>query len=438
MRYRIGSSKARKTYLIFSLLLLIEVFLPSMIAYAVSVSVFLYFVYCNKGKIVSPFRGMKYLYLIIILGTVIGFISMSLGKFETRDFIRDIYYFTNPLFVIINGAYFKKRLKEDSLFFNSIVAVAGVQALYYLLHAIVVFLGQGAGLSFINWRLIFKDSNPIAAAAVVILLIDSLHRFVTLKKSVRITVCVMCILEILISFSRTNLLLVIVTTLVVAIQRGVFKNARKWLEYIALTIAVIGVAVVLLGRTDAVTTFVEKTANSITEISTALDWSSAAVIQRNWRGYETHSALVQFGSYPLHRQILGYGFGERIEVGIYANLFLSITNTDGSAATSIPVLHNGYSTMLCKLGITGIILYLAFYISLLDLGRKRKNINRRNSELLIAIVISIAIETYFLNGLFRENINYPFIYLIGYLSYSLKVKENYNVADEQSEAVFSF
>ena len=97
-----------------------------MIAYAVSVSVFLYFVYCNKGKIVSPFRGMKYLYLIIILGTVIRFISMSLGKFETRDFIRDIYYFTNPLFVIINGAYFKKRLKEDSLFFNSIVAVAGV------------------------------------------------------------------------------------------------------------------------------------------------------------------------------------------------------------------------------------------------------------------------------------------------------------------------
>ena len=48
--------------------------------------------------------------------------------------------------------------------------------------------------------------------------------------------------------------------------------------------------------------------------------------------------------------------------------------------------------------------YLAFYISLIKEGRKQRKYNSAASELLVAIVIALAVETYILNGLFRENV----------------------------------
>lgn len=408
-------------------LLLIECFLPAIAAYLSNTVVFLYFLYKNKGKLIKPFYSMKYIYVIVALGLLIGFISLIIGRFESRDYLRDIYYFTNPILVILNGANIKRRLDNDTWFFNSIIIAAGIQATYYFAHAGMIILDQGFNLSLRSWRTSFGDSSVIAAAAVVLILINSGQQFISLSRLIRTIILSLSIAEIVFSFSRTNILLVIITIGCVAIQQGVFMKARKWFRYIGLGLVVLLFSLLLLGKTEAMTMFAEKSLDSFTEINSRLDWSDASVIERNWRGYETHSAIKQFNEYPFYRQVYGYGFGERVEVGIYAYLFLNITNADGSERTSIPVLHNGYATMLCKLGIIGVFLYLMFYFSLIKYARKHRGNNTSVAHLLVAVVVAIAVETYFLNGLFREHLNYPYIYMIGYLGYTLKFKESAHV-----------
>ncbi len=424
----IQANNKKRIIILFAVLLLIDIFMPSFLAYISNVTVFMYFVLSYKGKIPFLIYGMKYIYLIVLLGLLIGAIELLLGRFETRDYIRDIYYFTNPIFVIMVGAYIRKKCKDDVQFFNTILLVAGIQAAFYLCNAGLIVVREGLNFSFRNWRITFGDSNPIAATAVFILLIDGKKLLTSINKKLRVAIFVLCIVEIVFSMSRTNIYLVLITTFYVAFRRGVFKNVKKWFKYLVLAVLIIFLAVLFLGRTDAITAFINKTLSSFSEINNTLDWTNASVIQGNWRGYETYSALVQFRNYSFLHQLIGYGFGERIEVGIYANKYLNILNSDGSAATTIPVLHNGYSTILCKLGLSGIILYLMFYVSLLRTGMKKKN-NCVYSEILVAIVLAMIGETYVLNGLFREVINFPFVYMIGYLGYSIMTEGSNYVHD---------
>ncbi len=412
------------------LLLISEAFFSAAIGYAANILVFGYFVFKNHGRLINPFREMKYLYLILFLGAIVGACSYVNDRMVLRDYVRDLYYFTTPVFIILNGAYLKRnnQLVSNS-FFNTIIVVAGMQAVYYFIRVVINITNSGLNITFRNWRHTFGDSSPIAATAIVLFLIDSKKQLISIKKGTKISIILLCVAEILFSFSRTNILLVLVTTLVVAFQSGAVKNLKLWFKKLMLVIIILSITFTLLGKTDAIATFIEKTMNSFSEINNDLDWSNVSEIQQNWRGYETYRAILQFRNYPVLHQIIGYGFGERIDVGIYANKFLNIINPDGSVSTTIPVLHNGYSTILCKLGIIGIILYVGFYISLIKLGIRHGK-KMIISQLLIAITIGMAMETYILNGLFRESVNYPFIYLIGYLGYSLIQKENDNVRKE--------
>lgn len=423
MRIQIGQFKRRDICFVLFVLLITECFFPPIVGYAANLVVFLSTIYRNNGKLSYSFREMNYLYLILVLGLVLGAFYLISGRFAFRDYSRDIYYFTTPVFIMLNGAYIRKTIKEDHVLFNTVIIVGGIQASYYFFHAGMIIYQHGLGLSFRNWRRIFGDASPLAAATIILILLEGKKQLEERnKRIVRIIILLLCIAEVVFSMSRTNISLILITGFVLAIHKGLFRKVKKIIKFIIPLVIVIILSVVLLEKVEASSAFISKFVNTLSEINSSLDWSDTSEIQQNWRGYETHCAIEQFKNYPMMHQLIGYGFGERIEVGIYAYRFLNILNVDGSGATSIPVLHNGYATMLCKLGILGIILYVGFYLSLISLSIKHRK-THVNSGLLAAITIAMAIETISLNGLFRQNVNYPFIYMMGYLGYALATNE---------------
>ncbi len=406
---------------LFFVLLFVEYFLPAIISFGTNAIVLSCFILKYKFRGLVPFGGIKYLYFILFFGLVIGMLGLIIKRYELRDYIRDIYYFTNPVLVILNGAYIKKRYCDDKSFFNTIIVVSGIHSVYYLIKALREFAMYGSSISFLDWRIVIGDSSAIAATTIVLIIIDN-GDLLSIGKSIKKLILVLCFLEIIISLSRTKTILIIVSLTIIAVQRGAIKRIKGIVKYSFIFGSIIIMALVFGGKMNAVVTFVEKLNNSLTEIDSSLEWSNSSVIQHNWRGYETHCALVQYGDYSFPQKLCGCGFGERVEVGIYADRLLNIKDSSGAIATSIPVLHNGYATMLCKLGILGIVLYLLFYASMIRIGRKNKK-KGIHSELLVAVIVSLCIETYYLNGLFRDGINYPYVYLIGYLGLSICSKE---------------
>ena len=97
----------------------------------------------------------------------------------------------------------------------------------------------------------------------------------------------------------------------------------------------------------------EKFSNTLTEISSSDSFTSVANIQKNWRGFEVYSAKQQWLTSGTFNQMFGGGFGKLINVG-----YLSIL-VDPTSNGYIPVLHNGYYTLIIKSGFIGVLLYLS-------------------------------------------------------------------------------
>jgi hypothetical protein len=151
---------------------------------------------------------------------------------------------------------------------------------------------------------------------------------------------------------------------------------------------------------------------SFTEISSNNDWSNTTNIVYNWRGFEINCAKIIFLMGNITEKIVGYGFGKGIYVGEYA--YLVMPGSDGS----IPVLHNGYYTMLIKNGIVGVILYLLFYfvnIKTAIVSIKNK-LNIYESRVSIGILLSLMVTTYFVTGIVSKYSDVVMCILFGYIA----------------------
>ena len=235
---------------------------------------------------------------------------------------------------------------------------------------------------------------------------------------------IICLIEFIITLSRTNIMLFIVFFLCVIWNRNLGNKIVRHLPKIAVIIIGFFLITKFLLPNNIVGDYVTKLFNSFTEVSANGDWYNSAMIQNHWRGYETHCALKEWENYNLVSQFIGRGFGKRILVGPYAFTLLKQLNSDGTPATTIAVLHNGYSTMLIKLGAVGVALYLAYYIILVSNGAiasKNKSVDRYSARLFLGCGLFLLIVTYFLNGLYKDGCPfYPIIIMVGYFSYIIK------------------
>lgn len=167
--------------------------------------------------------------------------------------------------------------------------------------------------------------------------------------------------------------------------------------------------------------FINKLLSSFNEISVSNDWNNPVNVQAHWRGYETYCALEKWNDAGFFSKIFGFGFGERIYVGEYAYTLLKQVSKTGTPVDSIAVLHNGYATQLIKLGTLGVISYVVFYIKIAKKGwQKRKDKNNIIARILLSVALILLVQTFYLNGLFKDYVFFPIVIMVGYCSYMIK------------------
>lgn len=135
--------------------------------------------------------------------------------------------------------------------------------------------------------------------------------------------------------------------------------------------------------------FMERLANSLTEISHAhAPWNHIAIVT-NWRGYEVYCELQKFRQAGMIEQILGGGFGAQLDVKGKAYLV--------TTEPTLPFLHNGYFSILMIWGICGCAAYI---LMLMVLYLRNRGLAEGEKQFWKALVMIIAVDTIFVHGLF--------------------------------------
>ena len=397
--------------------LIIQLFVSSEIFWVLGLVTLIYILFHENFTARIPFKEYSVLFAFLMWGIILGSFIIGEGDTSFRDYLRDIFYYTTPMIYIYIGAYYARKGIAVNRILNSFIISSAIISFVYLIRiyqqgAIYLLTSDIHG-----WRSLSGGGAIVIGVALAIMLSGLISEEDKLPKTLSIICFSISGLFFVLSLSRTNLIIIIIMTIVLSVKRTSSKKTIKRFALIVFTIiAVIGLSSVLLPA-GFLRDYVEKIFNSLTEISVTNNWN-ATTIQANWRGYENYCAIEQWRKSSLIEQMIGSGFGKRIYVGNYAYLFLEQLYSDGTAANSIAVLHNGYTTQLIKLGILGVAIYILFYILIIKNAiRTSKTTKSLESRLFLAVGVTLLFQTYFLNGLFRDYCYYPLILLIGYTAF---------------------
>lgn len=406
----------------FLLLLLLQTHLSQELFVIILFVYILVFMYVEKYIISSEFlREIKIPVLLILGGMGVGAYCYNSNQIEFRDYFRDIYYFITPVIAILIGFLYRQKKICLEKIFNTIIICGTINSLRRIISILLNISVLREITNVYYWRKAVGHGDYIGTVALVLLLTFRPNSK-CLTKWIRYVSLLLCGSVFVISMSRTNILIFIVMFLC-QVERKLIDRGMVKIKYIksgCCVLLISSVLILLLNITNIgiINAFGDKLANSISEININDDWSSAVRVETNWRGYETYCAIKEWQEYDWIAKIIGRGFGKRVFVGEYAYTLLDVVTSTGIPETTIPILHNGYATMLVKLGILGLTLYLYFYISIIKNGiEKCKNGQEElyATNMQIGIGCTLLLITFFLNGLFVSGC--PFFVLIFFIGY---------------------
>lgn len=198
---------------------------------------------------------------------------------------------------------------------------------------------------------------------------------------------------------------------------------REWPRI--FLIAVLGLLLVSVLRMTIETesrevqhTFIGKLARSLDEISVQ-DYTDFKSINENWRGYETARALKMYYSGSPIEWLFGHGFGAQVDLGLAMPLG-GVPGEQQELKRFIPILHNGYAYLLVKGGavatlLFGYFLYWLYSISVRPIAFGTDQSCSAPARVLQAVVLTLAVTTWIVSGVFNKLDMFPFILAAGFL-----------------------
>jgi O-Antigen ligase len=362
---------------------------------------------------------------LIAIGIAMGFSRLVEG--QAYDFLKDGWYFANPILVFVVGFVFGRAAHaaagDDSL------AQAGVQA-----RGLRAFVLAGATVAVLHllWfaihpQLLALDATEVRGitgagwfAPALALLILLAHRGawrdgLALPPLGAAVLLALVLASVVLTFSRVLAVVVAVGTLIVF---GLL--ARHGLRRVLLLLVLAALAVGVLRQTldvesrEARTSFLGKFAR-IPEELTPTDRLHGQDVHDNWRGYETARGMRHWAAGHPGQWLFGDGFGALVDLG----RFQQLSPHPREAMRFIPILHNSYVYLLVKTGLVGLALYGWMLWRLYRWGRDGALAHdagqRRRARLLQAMAVTLALTTGVWSGLFSKFDLLAFMLLTGWL-----------------------
>lgn len=220
---------------------------------------------------------------------------------------------------------------------------------------------------------------------------------IELKKWSKAVLLLLFLTNIIIHFSRTNLIFLCILILF----SGVKSNIKKIFNIVCYILILFFIVKIIFPETYD--NFIDKIIYSFNELSYSNETWTPTDIVRNWRGYEMYCEIQQFEQANIMEKIFGNGFGKTLDVFGYAYLV--------SEENSLAFLHNGYYTQLMIGGVIGVLLYIIWLIQLYFTGRKITAYYERN--FLRGLAITILFTSYFVNGPFYSSSQAVILFYFG-------------------------
>lgn len=340
-----------------------------------------------------------------------------------RDVIRDIWYFSRPIFLLLIGYNLGKKTLPDYLI-KLIIVVGILSAAFHYLQLI-----QYGSFDIIAG----KRSNELMSSSFIeallfsIILINLLGKrnnnseFYLLNNRNLILLLFFITPSVVLYLSRT-MFVVIFAVLLFGLE--LYKINIRSIS-IASFIFLIIASLFMLQSSDGI--FVNKIQRSVTEVGIGSDFMNQ--VQDNdvttvWRGYEAYRAVNQIIENKKLVWLWGEGVGSKVDLKFYQKL-------DNQEFRFIPKLHNGYAMVLFKSGMIGLLLYLYLMYKLIFGIDTRSFLPIQSREFLVNLVRGIGLSVFLVSivigGIYNKGEVGRLVLLYGAILGSLKYKGPYKL-----------
>lgn len=388
------------------------------IFFIVSIVYYLYLLYKNRLKMIVPHvPGIRMYFIFIIYSSLIG-----LTMYTLRNVVRDMYYVLPTFLWIMIAYHLKTKDKEDS---KDILKTLFVFGGFVALSSFVVF-GLEQNMTFEAMRDVFGTKVldvgfilPILIMKCIILKEEVFSKFID-----RFLMIVMT-LQVILSLGRVAILHPIIEIVVIcALLIILNQHRRRVIKQVAVFVVIFAVVATLayyLMPSELVAEFVEKVLRTQNEIDSSQMFSDVGAAMNNWRAYEIHMAQKQWQDSNFFVQMFGAGMGKGVKLELVPTTWKGVMEGD-----TIPLLHNGYFTLLPKGGLYAVLSLIIIFLGLILKGWRSIRQSEENMQLgitLIAINVAGAVSTYVVGGPVQQGTFLIWALLIGWICSELNQEE---------------
>ena len=357
----------------------------------------------QEGKVKA--KGIIFLMPFIFL-LIIGFLYAY--NHPLFDVVKDVWYTGKIIIGLSLGYLLASYITSFRTFCRVLIYAAVILAIAHIIQATTAFIG-GASI----WEM--RSQNGISGyfittIGLALLLAMWKHKkYIVANQIVYLFSIALCSFSIIISFSRSSIVLLLVLLLILKGWRLNLKTVFK-IAGVAFVTLVFYLNVSISESDNK--SLLSKFNNSLSEIAIQ-DYQEKRDININWRGYESYRALLEFQNGDVLQYFFGQGLGQTIDLGFYIPL-------GGKSFRYIPILHNGYMYIIVKFGLLGIALYLYFLFSLMRFNLKVKVKHRPLDEVIARRFIAglgfvFLLTTVVIAGPFNSGM-FSMVVLVGFLS----------------------
>lgn len=403
-----GNEKICKNML---LIMIMGTFLSPIQFFILSICYYFYLVIKLKGKFVFPsIPGLKLYVSVIAYSTFVGF-----HLYTTRNVIRDLYYILPTVLWIFIGASESVENPE-----KNIIKTIFLYGTFIMLKNFVIFISKGA-LDFNNLRSVFGLNVydlgfilPISAICIF------LHQEVYVGKKIDRMIVALMTINVVLSLGRIAILQpMIIFTVLLFMESRDAKNQTQIKKIVKLffSITVALVVAFYIMPNSIKSPLMDKIMNSLDEVDSSQKITSVGSAMNNWRAYEIQSAKEQWKGEWVLSQLFGEGMGKGVEIQYVPYTWTSVV--DGN---EIPLLHNGFYTMLIKGGIIGLATLLWLFMGNIKKGlcMSKHRADKLYFNILVAVSIAAVANTYVVRGPIQQGVFLIWALLIGWINVWMK------------------
>lgn len=353
---------------------------------------------CKYGILkLKPLR-LSWLIIIVIIGLLTGIIKFGIFN---RNFIRDFILTLQPIVFIYIGKYAYYLNERKIINFFNIIFSAGFILGIIKIVKVIIFLPT-VGFSLRGLRI---SGNPLSGTVMLCLILMFFYGKKLLTGKVYKfyhLISIVVVLAMLLYGSRTSLIVIVPAFLIKILD---LKKLMKNLKPLGVMILVITLILIFV-PTDIKNDFLWKISKSLTEIDPnkgIWDWYG---INNNWRGYESHLVNNKFAQSSMIVKLFGNGFGSLLYLdGITIKL-------NGEFYTEIATIHNGFSYLIFKTGLSGVGAYVIYFSGFIVKGIKQFSGDR--NKLVVALSVSALTTMAVITGFYNALNTFALSIMLGY------------------------